>query len=365
MNHGGPVAGDLNHRALTVQAGEGGLLREEHPGGGQLQARQDLLPEGGQVWGLHTGRGRRGSRLGCGCRDRRGCRNGCRVRCRNGRDRCCRSGRSCTDGRGRSLGRGWGGRAGLDGRFSQQAEQEHFEPEAGLNALAQLLLASLELGLPAQQLRFADAAGEGRQLAADLRREAGELQAVRGDAGEYEVPQQARHSLEDGAGLAAALEQVADRFDDPERLAPGQGLGELQQFLLGHGPQQFPDRHGFDGARQQAELIEEALGIPQAPLGPLGDHMQGFGGDLDRLLLSDPAQVLLEGIQGNAPVVEALTTAQDRGQNPLRVGGGQHKDHPRRRLLQGFEQGVEGRGREHVALVHHVDLPAGLNRGEA
>ena len=210
------------------------------------------------------------------------------------------------------MGRGGDGRAGLDGRFSQKAEQEHFEPEPGLNALAQLLFAPLELGLPVQQLRLADAAGQGWQFAADLRGEAGELQAIRGDAGEHEVPQEARHSLEDGTRLAAALKQVADRFDDSERLAPGQGLGELQQFLLGHCPQQLPDRHGFDGARQQAELIEEVSA--SRPLGPLADHVQGFRGDLDRLLLSDPAQVPLEGIQGNAPVVKALTAAQDRAE---------------------------------------------------
>ena len=139
----------------------------------------------------------------------------------------------------------------------------------------------------------------------------------------------------------------------------------MQQFLLGYGPQQLPDRRRFDGARQQAQLIQQAFGIPQAPLGPLGHHMQGFWRDLDAFFLGNPAQMLLEGIEGNAPVVEALTAAEDRGQDPLRVGGRQDEDHPRGRLLQGLQQGVKGCGREHVTLVDDVDLPAGLNRGES
>jgi hypothetical protein len=72
-----------------------------------------------------------------------------------------------------------------------------------------------------------------------------------------------------------------------------------------------------------------------------------------------------QGLQGDPAEIEALAAAQDGGQHPLGICGGQHEHHPRRRFLQGLEQGVEGGGGEHVALVHHVDLPAGLDRGEA
>ena len=100
-------------------------------------------------------------------------------------------------------------------------------------------------------------------------------------------------------------------------------------------------------------------------MGPLGDQVQRFGGDGDLLLFGDPAQVLFEGLQGDAPKVKALAAAQDGRQDPLGIGGGQHEHHPRRWLLEGLEQGIEGRGREHVALVDHIDLPARLHRGKA
>ena len=161
------------------------------------------------------------------------------------------------------------------------------------------------------------------------------------------------------------LEQAAAGFQQGQGFASGQGFGELQQLLLRHRPQQLPHGGRLNRRWQQAELIQQALGIAQAPLGPLGHHVQGFGGDADLFLLGDPAQVPLQGLQRNAAEVEALAAAQDGGQHPLGVGGGQHEHHPRRRLLQGFEQGVEGGGGEHVALVHHIHLPAGLHGCEA
>ena len=93
--------------------------------------------------------------------------------------------------------------------------------------------------------------------------------------------------------------------------------------------------------------------------------MHRFGGDVDLLLLSNPAQVLFERLQGDAAEIKALAATQDRWQHPLGIGGGQHKHHPRWRLLEGFEQGIERRGGEHVAFIHHIDLPARLHRCKA
>ena len=145
----------------------------------------------------------------------------------------------------------------------------------------------------------------------------------------------------------------------------GQGCSQLQQLLFGNRAQQIPDGFGFDRRRQQGELIQQAFGIPQAPLGPLGHHVQGCRGDADRFLFGDPGEVPLQRLQGDATKIKALAATQDRRQHPLRVGGGQHEHDPRRRFLEGLEQGVEGGGREHVALVDHVDLPTGLHGGKA
>ena len=231
--------------------------------------------------------------------------------------------------------------------------------------MAQLLLAALELGLPVEQAGLADRSSHGGQFRPQGRRHAGELQAVRRHSGQQQIPEQSGQALQHGGGFAAPLQQLAAGLDHPQRLSIGHGPGQQQQFLFRHGPQEFPHGQGLNRWRQQAELIQQALGVAQAALGPLGHHLQSFGGDADRFLRRDPGEVLFQGLQGDAAEIKALAARKDRGQHPLGIGGGQHEHHPRWGLLQGLEQGVERCSREHVALVHHIDLPAGLHRREA
>jgi hypothetical protein len=49
LHHRHPGAGHPHHQPLVIQVNQLGLLGEQHAGGGQLKARQDLLPEIGQV----------------------------------------------------------------------------------------------------------------------------------------------------------------------------------------------------------------------------------------------------------------------------------------------------------------------------
>src|ERR687898_212714 len=58
--------------------------------------------------------------------------------------------------------------------------------------------------------------------------------------------------------------------------------------------------------------------------------------------------------------VEALAAADNRRQDLVLLGGGEHEDDVLGRLFEHLEEGVEGLGREHVDLVYDVDLhPAG------
>ena len=121
-----------------------GLLGEQHAGGWQLQAGQDLLPQFAQVGfipgsSVCFGAGFWGGFWALHCLGGWGSSNDWR---RNG-----------------WLGRRRSG-CGLELGLCQEAEQQDFEPQPGIDAVAQLLLAALELGLPVQQLRFADAAGQ-------------------------------------------------------------------------------------------------------------------------------------------------------------------------------------------------------------
>ena len=66
---------------------------------------------------------------------------------------------------------------------------------------------------------------------------------------------------------------------------------------------------------------------------------------------------------GRAPEIEAMAAVHDGRQHLLRLGGGEHEDRPRRRLLEGLQKRVPGLGGEHVGLVQDVDLVAARDRG--
>ena len=227
------------------------------------------------------------------------------------------------------------------------------------------MFAALEAGLPAQQPGGGNAGRQLRQLGPELGGKAAQLQASGGGRSHCEVAQQRGQPLKHRPRVAAPLQQLPTGFHHGQRFSGGEGRRQGKQLLLRHRPEQLPDGAGLHRSGQETELVQQAFGIAQAALGPLGYHMQGFGRDADRFEPGNLAQVGFDRLQGNAAEIEALATGQDRGQHPLGIGGGQHEHHPRWRFLQGLEQRIEGGGREHVALVDHVDLPAGLHRCEA
>ena len=232
---------------MVVEPHQLPLLRQQHACGGQLQAGQDLLPEAveieiGSGWGrswsglLDSGR----CRLSRHRRD--GGAGGSRSRCWLSRD-------------GR-----WRHRGHLG--FSQQTQQQHFQPKPRLSALAQLRFAAAQALLPAQQARTSELLGQRWQSLAIGRREASELQMLWSGQGQNQIPQQSCQPLQHSSRFAAAIQQLAAALQQFQRVGGLQGSSELQQLLLRHGTQQFPHRVWFHRRRQQAELIQQALGVP-------------------------------------------------------------------------------------------------------
>ncbi len=63
--------------------------------------------------------------------------------------------------------------------------------------------------------------------------------------------------------------------------------------------------------------------------------------------------------------VETLTARQDRHRDLADLGRREDEFGMLRRFLERLQQGVEGRGREHVDLVDDIDLVARRDRGIA
>jgi len=63
-------------------------------------------------------------------------------------------------------------------------------------------------------------------------------------------------------------------------------------------------------------------------------------------------------VLGEAAEHVLLAAAEHRHRHLLGIGRAEDEDHVLGRLLQGFEEGIEGVRREHVRLVDDVDLAA-------
>jgi len=110
------------------------------------------------------------------------------------------------------------------------------------------------------------------------------------------------------------------------------------------------------------ELFQQALSVAHAAVGfPCNGVIDGVGqpGVLpaDNLL-----QVLHGQFHGNSAKVEPLAPAENRCRDLVRFRGGHEEKHMARRFLQGFEEGVEGLGGEHVDFIDDVNLEPALAR---
>ena len=166
-----------------------------------------------------------------------------------------------------------------------------------------------------------------------------------------EIPQ-------DLTGVTAGLGQAGSGAQRLGGISLRDRLHGLEQ-LLGVGDAEHGEHvGGLDPlvARVRHELLEGAQRVAEAAGGVARDQSQGGAVDVDLLLLGHAAKHLGHVLGRGPAEVEAVAAVHDSGQHLLRLGGGQHEDRPRRRLLERLEKGVPRLLREHVRLVEDVHL---------
>ncbi|VUD69780.1 hypothetical protein MET9862_00338 [Methylobacterium symbioticum] len=112
-------------------------------------------------------------------------------------------------------------------------------------------------------------------------------------------------------------------------------------------------------------LVEEGERVAHRTLGGAHQGAERLVLDRDALRSADALEMGGEHVGLDAAQVEALAAREDRDRDLADLGGGEHELGVRRRLLQGLQEGVERLLREHVDLVHDVDLVAGRDGGVA
>ena len=159
---------------------------------------------------------------------------------------------------------------------------------------------------------------------------------------------QARGGEPGGAGVAGG--------DGVEGLEEQVGVGDAE-----HGE----DVVGGDvGARVGHELLERPERVAEGAGGVAGEQGDGVGRDLDLLGGGDARDDGGDLLDGRAREVEAVAAVDDRRQDLLGLGRGEHEDRVRRRLLERLEERVPGLRGQHVRLVEDVDLRAPGDRRE-
>ena len=139
------------------------------------------------------------------------------------------------------------------------------------------------------------------------------------------------------------------------------GVGQRRDREAIRLTQDRPDFVGGDLSRVRVlgegdHLVERREGVPNRSLGRARDHGQGVVGDLDRLARGDVAQVRDQVPHADPAKIQPADAREDGREDLVGVRGGEDEGDVLRRLFEGLEQRVEGRGRQHVDLVDDVDL---------
>ena len=109
-------------------------------------------------------------------------------------------------------------------------------------------------------------------------------------------------------------------------------------------------------AAKADELVERGFGVAHAAVRAARDGVERGFVNLHLFQFRDVREVFGDERGRNPAQVKPLAARENRRQDLLRVGRGEHEFHVRRRLFQRFQQRVERRRREHVNFVNDVDF---------
>ena len=118
-------------------------------------------------------------------------------------------------------------------------------------------------------------------------------------------------------------------------------------------------------AAERHGLVEHRQRVAHAAVGLLGDEVQRLFVGRDAFLRGDVAEIFDRIFDADAVEIVDLAPREDRGDDLVLLGGRQDEDGVRGRLFEGLEEGVEGRGREHMDLVDDEHRVASHLRDDA
>ena len=164
------------------------------------------------------------------------------------------------------------------------------------------------------------------------------------------------------------VRQALDRREDIGSTALADDRQQRQQLIFRHQAQRVAHslRREARVVTEGEHLIRQRERIAQPSIGGTREHVQCIGVVAHPFVIEHRRQPVADLGGIDAAQVEALQAAEHRRRglgDLLRLGGGEHEHHARRRLLENLEQRIPRLAGEHVCLVHDVDLVAIAGRG--
>ena len=241
-----------------------------------------------------------------------------------------------------------------------QAQQRHHEARLFIRCQRQLLTAmhgnlvgQLDK-LRVEPCRQIEQTGAFRKVVSHrLRRQLRHLQ----------TGQQYGEFLQRGIEGKAARRHLVGNLQQGRRVAGQQGVEYGKQVVKIDGAEPVAHLYFLDLACPVGNgLIEQRKRIAHAATSRAREEIQGPGFGSDPFDFENVLEMRADQRRRHLFEIELQTARKYRHRDLLRIGGRQNEFHMLRRLFQRFQHGIEGRIREHVHFVDHIDLEAAPRR---
>ena len=180
---------------------------------------------------------------------------------------------------------------------------------------------------------------------------------------DHEVAKVPQHLPGHVTEVLSLLHQPVDDLEHAQCITDGDGVAQFELDVGSRRPNERRNRLLSDLAPPEDHgLVQERERIANRSLALSGERLGGPASEHHALLLRDVLEVVRNGVGRDAPEIEALAPADDRGRHLVRLGGGKDEPHPYGRLLEDLQQGIEGFAGEPLSLIDDVDLLTALRR---
>ena len=213
-----------------------------------------------------------------------------------------------------------------------------------------------------KQLRVINRGARGELNNPRLIRPAG-VQRIRDSLGNRHLMQDITQLVQRGNKVGGVLGYLRHQRQHGSGVLVEDSGHQVQDSATVHGAEHL----GNLGADQLAftvgnRLIRETQRVAHGSFCRARNQSQRLGVCLHRLSTQNVLQVRDNLLGLHVLEVELQTAGQHRRRQLLRVSGGQQEHGVRRRLLEGFQQGIEAVVRQHVHLVDQINFVTGVRR---